>query len=266
LQVLLRSRQCQYRHINVTPRRAVRGYKTSVRVCADKIVKHVPSKDNTENTPFDFSIENWEKAKEILAKYPEGYKKSAVMPLLDLAQRQSGGWLPLAAMNKVAKVIGMPPMLVYEVASFYTMYNRHPVGKYFVQVCGTTPCELCGAKEIMHTIEKHLGIHSGGTTPDKMFTFQEVECLGACVHAPMMQINDDYYEDLTNESTIQILNALAAGKSIKTGSQKGRRVAEPFGERTSLKEPPPGPSAPYLEKLDQAEREKVKQPEKTSTN
>jgi len=214
----------------------------------DLRVKHVNTPYNNENTPFEFTMENWEKAKSILAKYPEGYKKSAVMPLLDLAQRQVGGWLPLAAMNKVAKVIDVPPMAVYEVATFYTMFNRKPVGKHFIQVCGTTPCELRGASKILKTCEQHLGIHKGETTPNGLFTLVEVECLGACVHAPMLQVNDDYYEDLTPESTVSILKDLAEGKKPKINSQIGRVVAEPTGDRTTLLEEPMGPYAPNLEK------------------
>jgi len=240
-------------------RNQTRTFTTSKFLRSGKITKHVYTSDNTEHVQFDFTPENWTKATHILSKYPDGYKRSAVMPLLDLAQRQCGGWLPLSAMNKVAKVLSCPPMLVYEVASFYTMYNRNPIGKYFVQVCGTTPCELCGARELIHKLEKHLGVHCGDTTSDKIFTLLEVECLGACVHAPMMQINDDYYEDLTPETAITILNDLKAGRQPKTNSQKGRRVAEPFGERTSLKEPPMGPYAPHLEKLDAEAAEKKKQ-------
>jgi len=240
-------------------RNQVRTIRTSNLLRSAHSTKHVYTKDNTEHVRFDFTEQNWAQAKVILAKYPEGYKRSAIMPLLDLAQRQNGGWLPLSAMNKVAKVVNCPPMYVYEVASFYTMYNRAPVGKFHVQVCGTTPCELCGARDLIHALEKHLGIHSGETTPDKMFTLVEVECLGACVHAPIMQIGDDYYEDLTNETAIKILNELKEGKQPKTNSQKGRIVAEPFGGRTSLQEPPMGPYAPFLEKLDAAEKEKKQQ-------
>uniref|UniRef100_A0A6B2LGW0 NADH-quinone oxidoreductase subunit NuoE n=1 Tax=Arcella intermedia TaxID=1963864 RepID=A0A6B2LGW0_9EUKA len=214
---------------------------------SDKITKHVDTPRNNASVPFDFTPENWATAKKILAKYPEGYKKSAVMPLLDLAQRQCGGWLPLAAMNKVAKILQHPPISVYEVATFYTMYNRTPVGKYFVQVCGTTPCELRGASKILKACEKKLGIHKGETDANELFTLVEVECLGACVHAPMMQIGDDYYEDLTEESAVAVLDALAKGQTPKPGSQIGRRVAEPVGQRTTLLEEPMGPYAPNLE-------------------
>lgn len=128
--------------------------------------------------------------------YPEGHKQAAVIPMLDLAQRQNGGWLPLSAMNKVAELLNMPKMRVYEVATFYTMFIRHPIGKYHVQICTTTPCMLRDSDSILHAIEKKLGIHVGETTKDKLFTLTEVECLGACVNAPMVQINDDYYASL----------------------------------------------------------------------
>jgi len=214
---------------------------------SDKPVKHIDTPYNNANIPFDFTVSNWTTATQILSKYPEGYKQSAVMPLLDLAQRQCGGWLPLAAMNKVSKVLNIPPLAVYEVATFYTMYNRSPIGKYFVQVCGTTPCELRGSLDIIKTCENYLKIHKGETTEDNLFTLIEVECLGACVHAPMMQINDDYYEDLTEESAVKVLEDLAKGKQPKTNSQIGRIVAEPIGGKTTLLETPMGPYAPNLE-------------------
>lgn len=137
------------------------------------------------------------------------------MPLLDLGQRQHG-WTSISVMNEVARILEMPPMRVYEVATFYTMYNRSPVGKYFVQVCTTTPCMLggCGSDVVMKAIEEFLGVKSGGMTEDKLFSLLEVECLGACVNAPMMQINDDYYEDLTPETAVQVLKALKDSATI----------------------------------------------------
>jgi len=143
--------------------------------------------------PFDFTLENYKIVNTILAKYPKNYAQSAIIPLLDLAQRQCGNFLPVAAMDKVAQVCGVAPVAVYEVASFYTMFNRERVGKYFIQLCGTTPCMVNGAEEIKQTICKHLGIEDGGTTADGLFTLKEVECLGACANAPMVQINDDFY-------------------------------------------------------------------------
>ena len=143
--------------------------------------------------PFDFTPENYKIVNVILAKYPANYAQSAIIPLLDLAQRQCGNFLPVAAMDKVAAVCGVPAVRVYEVASFYTMFNRERVGKYFIQLCGTTPCMVNGAVEIKEAICKHLGIEDGETTKDGLFTLKEVECLGACANAPMVQINDDFY-------------------------------------------------------------------------
>jgi len=164
-----------------------------------------------------------------------------VIPLLDLAQRQNGGWLPISGMHAVADMLDMPRMRVYEVATFYTMYNREPVGKYFVQVCTTTPCWLRGSEGIMNCLSKKLGIKNGETTPDKMFTLLEVECLGACVNAPMFQINDDFFEDLTEKDTEEIIDDLKAGRVPKPGPRNGRFAAEPHGGLTSLTEPPTGP-------------------------
>lgn len=149
--------------------------------------------NNSAERPFDFTEENYKIVRQILNKFPKNYKQSGIIPLLDLAQRQCSNFLPLSAMNKVAEVCGVPPVRVYEVASFYTMFNRERVGKYFIQLCGTTPCMVNGSEEIKATICKHLGIEDGGTTADGLFTLKEVECLGACVNAPMVQINDDFY-------------------------------------------------------------------------
>jgi NADH-quinone oxidoreductase subunit E len=185
---------------------------------------------------FAFTAENLERAKAIIAKYPVGRQQSAVMPLLDLAQRQCGNWLPLAAMNAVADMLSMPRIKAYEVATFYSMYNLKPVGKYFVQVCTTTPCWLVGSEAIVDTCRKRLGIGLGETTPDGKFTLIEVECLGACVNAPMAQINDDYYEDLTPENTLTLLDALAEGRAVRPGSQTGRRGSQAASGPTSLHE------------------------------
>lgn len=152
------------------------------------IFVHRDSPDNNEDTPFEFSKENAERAEAIMTIYPDGHKRAAVIPLLDLAQRQNGGWLPISAMHHVASVIGMPRMRVYEVATFYTMFMRNPVGKYHVQVCTTTPCWLRGSDEIMAICKQNLGINAGEMTKDKLFTISEVECLGACVNAPMVQV------------------------------------------------------------------------------
>ena len=183
---------------------------------------------------FDFSQENEEKIKAIIAKYPEGRQQSAVMPLLDLAQRQSGGWLPRAAMVHIAERLEMPEIRVYEVASFYTMYNLAPIGRHHVQVCTNLPCWLRGSEDIVSTCKNKLGIGMGETTADGNFTLSEAECLGACVNAPMMQVGDDYYEDLDAGSTTAILDAFAAGETPKPGPQNGRKGCEPAGGLTSL--------------------------------
>ena len=185
---------------------------------------------------FAFTAENLEKAKAVLAKYPDVRQQSAVMPLLDLAQRQCGGWLPRVAMDVVADMLSMPRIKAYEVATFYSMYNLKPVGTHFVQVCTTTPCWLVGSEHVVNACKKHLGIGLGETTADGKFTLVEVECLGACVNAPMAQINDDYYEDLNPENTVALLQALADGKPVKVGSQTGRRGSQAASGPTSLHE------------------------------
>ncbi|XP_026311788.1 NADH dehydrogenase [ubiquinone] flavoprotein 2, mitochondrial isoform X2 [Piliocolobus tephrosceles] len=201
---------------------------------------HRDTPENNPDTPFDFTPENYKRIEAIVKNYPEGHKAAAVLPVLDLAQRQNG-WLPISAMNKVAEVLQVPPMRVYEVATFYTMYNRKPVGKYHIQVCTTTPCMLRNSDSILEAIQKKLGIKVGETTPDKLFTLIEVECLGACVNAPMVQINDNYYEDLTPKDIEEIIDELKAGKIPKPGPRSGRFSCEPAGGLTSMTEPPKGP-------------------------
>jgi NADH-quinone oxidoreductase E subunit len=186
---------------------------------------------------FAFEPEYLERAKHIIAKYPAGKQASAVMPLLDLAQRQNDNWLPRAAMDYVADMLGMPRIRVYEVATFYTMYNLKPVGKHFVQICTTTPCWLRGSDDVVKACERKLGIGLGETTADGQFTVIEVECLGACVNAPMVQINDDYYEDLDGPSTEKLLDALARGERPVAGPVSGRQTSSPAGGLTSLKTP-----------------------------
>ncbi len=197
------------------------------------------SMDNAHSeqpTSFVFTPENAKKTKTIIAKYPAGKQASACMPLLDLAQRQNDGWLPRAAMDHVAEVLDMEPIRVYEVATFYTMYNLKPVGKYHIQVCTNLPCWLRGSDEIAATCKRVTGTDFGGTSEDGMFTLSEAECLGACVNAPMVQINDDYFEDLTSETAEDVLNILRAGGTPKPGSQSGRHTCEPSGGLTSLRE------------------------------
>ena len=191
---------------------------------------------------FAWTDENAAKAKEVIARYPAGRQRSAVMPLLDLAQRQVGaetdtqGWLPLPVVEYVAKYLGMPVIRVLEVASFYFMYNLKPVGKFHVQVCGTTPCMLRGSDDIMTACKKR-GMVKGGVSADGLWTLTEVECMGNCATAPMVQINDDNYEDLTPERLDAVLDALAAGKTPKAGTQEpGRHTSEPSGGPTTLQD------------------------------
>ncbi len=183
---------------------------------------------------FAFNAENMTRAKAIIAKYPAGRQQSAVLPLLDIAQRQSANWLPCAAMDYVGDMLEMPRIRVYEIATFYTMFNLQPVGEHFVQVCTTTPCWLRGSDGIVKTCRDKLGIGPGETTADGKFTVIEVECLGACVNAPMVQINDDYYEDLTPEILGKMIDDLKAGKKLSVGSQTGRRGSCAQNGPTSL--------------------------------
>lgn len=186
------------------------------------IEKEVDKRMTEQPKSFEFSAENLKKIKEILKKYPDDQAQSAVMPLLDLAQRQHDNWVPVAAMDKIAEILGMHPIKVYEVASFYTMYNKKPVGKFHIQLCQTTPCWLCGSDKLVEVIKDELGISHGETTEDGLFTLTNVECLGACVNAPMVQINDDYYEDLNEDRFRALLHNLPAGKKTVVGSQTGR--------------------------------------------
>ena len=187
-------------------------------------------------TKFEWTPENEATAQMHIAKYPAGRQQSAVMPLLDLAQRQNGGHVTQGIMEYIADYLDMPAIKVMEVATFYTMYQHQPVGKHHVQVCGTTPCWLRGADDIMKACKSHLGLEKGGTTEDGMFTLSEVECAGACVNAPVVAIGDDYFEDLTPESMIELLNKLKKGEAIKPGPQIDRQTSSPFGGPTTLKE------------------------------
>jgi NADH-quinone oxidoreductase subunit E len=189
---------------------------------------------------FDWTPENRKKAEWAIAKYPAGRQASAVLPLLDLAQRQVGaetntqGWLPLPVQEFVARELGMPAIHVLEVSTFYTMFNLVPVGRFHVQVCGTTPCMLRGSDDVFAACHKR-GLRKGHTTADGLFTLSEVECLGACANAPMVQINDDNYEDLTEASMKAILDALAVGQTPKPGPQIERQTSCPVGGPTTLK-------------------------------
>ena len=184
------------------------------------------NKNMSENY-FKFSKENMSKVNQTLKKYPLSQKSSAVMPLLDIAMRQSGGWIPDSAMHEIASIISMPYIRVYEVASFYSMFNLQPIGKYFIQVCTTTPCWLRGSDSLVNICKKHLTIDNNETSQDGLFTLKTVECLGACVNAPMVQINDNYYEDLTDISLLKIIENLKKGIDNKIGSQlKNRKGGE----------------------------------------
>ena len=186
---------------------------------------------------FNFTPENLEQAKAHIAKYPPGRQASAVLPLLWIAQYQNSGWLPKAAMDYVAELLAMAPIRVYEVATFYTMFNLRPVGRYLLQACTTTPCWLRGSDAVVEACERKLGIGMGGSTPDGLFTLVEVECLGACVNAPILQVNDDFYEDLDGPTTETLLDALRAGKPPPPGSVIGRRGSEPVTGLTTLTGP-----------------------------
>lgn len=186
-----------------------------------------------ENDVFEFSPENLLRVNEILKHYPEGRQASAILPLFDMAQRQCGGWLPKAAIEKITGMLGLPVIRGYEVATFYTMFNLKPVGKYHLQVCGTTPCMLRGSEELLALCKRRLEIESGETTKDGLFTLTEVECIGACVNAPAIQINDDYFEDLSRESLLQLFEDIEAGIDVKPGSALGRQGSAPFKQGES---------------------------------
>ena len=235
--------------------------------------KHHNTSDNSTESKFEFDEESEKEIAFTLSKYPDTLqgKQSAIMPMLWIVQQQldkahptmkvkyadegatpfpksqgGGGWVPLAAMHKIAERLGCTHMDVYEVSTFFTMYNREKLGKFHIQLCATTPCMVCGAYDIMHTIEAHLGIKGGETSADGLFTLTEVECLGACVNAPMIQVNDMFFEDLTPETTVKLLDDLKAGREVIVGPQNGRKNSlGPMG-RTSLTEPP---SPPYCREL-----------------
>jgi NADH-quinone oxidoreductase E subunit len=205
-------------------------------------VEGLPPKGPLVEQPesFEFTPENLEQAKAHIAKYPPSRQASAVLPLLWIAQEQHGGWLPRAAMDHVAQILEMAPIRVYEVATFYTMFNLRPVGRYLLQACTTTPCWLRGSDAVVQVCRSKLGIEVGGTTADGLFTLVEVECLGACVNAPILQVNDDFYEDLDAPATEALLDALRNGKAPLPGSVIGRQGSEPVSGRTTLVEPGAG--------------------------
>lgn len=195
-----------------------------------------------EQQPATFAFKDMAKVKDILSRYPEERKQSAVMPLLDLVMREvaaegrTGGWIPEVAMNEIAKMLEMPAIKVYEVATFYSMYILRPIGTHHIQCCTTTPCWLRGSADIVKACEEKLGIHMGETTADGKFTLTEVECLGACVNAPMVQINDSYYEDLTPARVREIIDALSAGREVPKGPQNGRKCSMAVTGPTTLQD------------------------------
>jgi NADH-quinone oxidoreductase subunit E len=189
---------------------------------------------------FAFTPENRRLAEAQIGKYPPGRQASAVLALLDLAQRQEHGWLPRAAMDHVGEMLGLAPIRVYEIATFYTMFQLRPVGRYLLQACTTTPCWLRGSDDVVAACEQKLGIGIGETTADGLFTLVEVECLGACVNAPVLQVNDDFYEDLDGPATEALIDTLRAGHPPPAGSVIGRRGSEPVTGPTTLTEAPDG--------------------------
>ena len=192
------------------------------------------SKDQPKD--FRFSENSLKAANDILKNYPKGKEQSAVMALLYIAQKQNNNWIPLSAMKYVAKFLNMPYIKVYEVATFYSMYNLSPVGEYFVQVCTTTPCMIRGAYKLVEACKEKISESENTLSQSGKCSWIEVECLGACVNAPMMQINDDYYEDLDKEKTLKILDKILKGDKPKPGSYRGRINNEPENNRKTLLE------------------------------
>ncbi|KAI4364079.1 hypothetical protein MLD38_020217 [Melastoma candidum] len=225
----------------------------SIRSFSTALNYHIDTPDNNPDLPWEFSDANKLKVKEILSHYPSNYKQSAVIPLLDLAQQQHGGWLPVSAMNAVAKVIEVAPIRVYEVATFYSMFNRAKVGKYHLLVCGTTPCMIRGSRDIEEALLKHLGVKRNEVTKDGLFSVGEMECMGCCVNAPMITVADysngsegytyNYYEDVTPKRVVEIVEALRKGEKPPPGTQNPKRIKSgPEGGNTSLLgEPKPPP-------------------------
>lgn len=200
-------------------------------------MSHATRTDFVQPKEFAFSPENMKLVEQHIAKYPQGRQASAVMPLLEIAQRQHDNWIPEAAMEEIARILDMPRIKVFEVATFYTMYNLAPRGKHHLQFCTTTPCWLRGSGEVVAACEKHLGIKLGETTPDGLFTITDVECLGACVNAPVLQRNgDEFYEDLNAENIVQVLDDLKAGKKPAHGSVIGRKCSTGINGATCLTE------------------------------
>ena len=191
-----------------------------------------PAKNQPES--FEFSPSSLQTVNQIISNYPKGKQQSAVMALLYIAQKQNDNWIPLSAMKYIGKFLDMPYIKVYEVATFYTMYNLAPVGKHFIQVCTTTPCMIRGAYKLVEACKEKISENETELSSDKSCSWMEVECLGACVNAPMMQINNDYYEDLDKEKTLKIIDQILNGENPKPGSYRGRLNSEPENNRKTL--------------------------------
>ena len=191
-----------------------------------------PAKDQPES--FEFNASSLEAANVIVAKYSEGKQQSAVMALLYIAQKQNNNWIPLAAMKYIAKFLDMPYIKVYEVATFYTMYNLSPVGKYHIQICTTTPCMIRGAYDLVNVCKNKINKNENHLSENNMCSWTEVECLGACINAPMMQINEDYFEDLDVSDVEKIIDKIMKGEKPNPGSYKGRKNSEPVNNRKTL--------------------------------
>lgn len=219
---------------------------------------HRDTPEDNASVPWSFDAKVRPKVEAILRRYPSNYKRSAMIPLLDLAQQQNNGSLSLSLMNHIAELLEVAPIRVYEVATFYSMFNRQKMGKLHVMVCGTTPCRLRGAQDIEAALEKYMGVKKFETTKCGTFTLGEMECMGCCVNAPMIAVADyrggvegytyNYYEDLTPATAVKVCEELKAGKSPKVGSQT-RHKAEPAGGFTTLVGPPPGPRCRDLDKV-----------------
>ncbi len=183
--------------------------------------------ESTQPTEFNFNSENLTKAKKIIKMYPDNYKESSIMPLLSMAQSQNHGWLPKKAIEYVSNFIEVPEIKVLEIATFYSMYNLSPVGKFHIEVCTTTPCMLRGSDSMLDLCKKKFGLNIGEITKDGLFSLGRVECLGACVNAPVIKINENYYEDLDSDSLIKLLDNLQMNKKVKVGTQSKRKGTEP---------------------------------------
>jgi NADH dehydrogenase (ubiquinone) flavoprotein 2 len=225
------------------------------------LMVHRDTAENNSEMKWSFNKENEKIVQEIIERYPKNYKRSAMIPMLDIAQQQNNGFLTVSLMNHVAEILEVAPIRVYEVATFYSMFNRTKVGAYHVMVCGTTPCMLRGARDIEKALSDHLGVKKFETTRDGKFTLGEMECMGCCVNAPMIAVADytggvekytyNYYEDLTPETAVSIVQTLAQGKVPKKIGSQIRNKAEPLSGTTTLNSDPPGPNCRDLQKLKQ---------------